>query len=751
MDEINFYELENRCYFNSEKQVTDFLCYPLKYNELFDSASKIDSEEMIMSIFNNKGEYSNYDENNRYHVFWKINYYKFIEEDYEKIYELCYDAINKFRNINYCLNYVSTVVKLKNEKESCDILIRFYNEIFEMSLNNFDCLSKLICEKLGDILLENSECYEKIFNFYENKKEKDNNMNIFKIYILEYLISDELEEYINKLLENKSFFLMIILLKFYCRNKNFTKCIEFYRENKEYFKENIDKRTNILENIYNMFLRNDKNVCSEERNEFFEENIDKSINLCTIHIMNLLEQKNCDVEKIINIISRCNDIYDTKLFNYYKIRLCSLKKITFNKTDLEEYCSIVNHNIIKSIGERKLQCSILTKKSRENIILAGMKFCSLNIIKIFIKNYLEQIKEKNILLNNYDFDMLDYYYKIAKNKIKQDKNNEINEIEDMIYIFYCFMNIHEKVEQLKSEILKKQNDVTYAYMNYLKNNFENNELIEKVDEVINFPKDKICYERCLSLACKIYCEKLLKTEYFDKIVRTYILFYKDVYKNHINCSESGCITKEINNKIMEEILIFKINISEEQIKNIIENIYEMYICEGYTKNNSHKRYNFKTNVKIEEPFIHVVTELLLQELSPLDKIKYMEDIFEEDNDFLKIYTEKITSSKTYNYFKKKCKKVKKQCMICFEDSETIVSFTCNYNHFVCDKCYFKYPRCPQCRNSEKIKTNEEQQQQQLSERGIIRLPSNIPINANAIGQMLVNVLNNATQQENHHE
>ena len=564
--------------------------------------------------------------------------------------------INKYFQFNNLKIYKET----DNKNESLYSLFNYIikNNILEIYRNNEYMNNNYKIILNNPIKVENNELYNNIKNIYnkefklsslsfyltEEMKEykiiKDNSVMITKSISGDYDLSD-----INKILENNTNKIKVILVYMISYNINQKSLIDFVNKN------NIPIYTidgNYYEKIIDFFIKgNNANYIFLYKNYQVYKKEDSIFSIFKLDLENnTIIQNNNPIENIIKNMSQYkldkiknNSSYKTELCMYYEDGRCRRKKnCDFAHGDYElDTVERIRDYFRKEKSEKTIKYEANIKKIFNDIKEESKNLFDILNLKLSKRLIYDILNLKSLKLSD-----LEYIFK--------DMNNiaYIYEVLCLEYYFNCEYNIFNKSlkEQLLNYFKKLSEDdkwIIFCFKQIEKMNYYQNELNESDFNLSNLNTEK-------KLLDKYY---LCQYIFYDKITFLFEIIYKN---NSVDFFVKYCLTvinKLLNNSLnkIERINYIQYNSAENYefliLSKLINILYNYYINKINYKESSINIKELIIPNNIEETMKKLI-KINLDEYFPNNNYK-REDLLIRDNSRKKMSNQ--TASLIYFIFK----------------------------------------------------------------------------------------------------
>jgi hypothetical protein len=667
-----------------------------------------ENKEYILEIFNNNGESDKYDTDNAIHVFWKVIYYIGIEmNDVEG---------KKYIDIGLKFDRPEFHYVLSLRKNTIDDAIHCYDMIKNIKVQTEHCahLMNMICLQLGNLLFNSPENDEKIKEFIDLNNNESYGVKLLKFDYLEFMMSDELLDYAEQMISENCKEMIFKLIEFNYKNKNYNKCVQLYENNKLLFDSEENSFPEKYENIYLSYTKLNKKEMAEA---FFNKNKRKhDEDLCVCYITNMINttipQTTEQIINIDNVIDECYEIHKHNKILFLKVTL--YQKTTNNDKLVEniKLCSLQGSSHAMQLYYKYYVFSAaillneVIKQEFDNILKIGLILGVPCMIEHHTKHIISDAIENKKILSENDVNKIKNYLLIIGNR-QIDKVLDFSVgIKIKLFEYFVMNDMENDIKKLKDVLIHEMfiESSTTTYINYLKSKNKKSEITYELKKILSITHLKNKTIETLIFVLNLFCDNFMTEENINGIMKYYKILLHAIHRK-MRSDLFNTISDELSecNKKLKDFLK---NIDEEIKNKLIHYFHDEYV-EDYNKFKLANIYDSNHFEMLQKTTYSIICDILMPHMIPPKVIEYLESKFGNDDIFVTNATQKIESNADVAHYKTNHKRIKKECIICYESNKEIVNFSCYYNHFVCEECFFKRPKCPHCHRNEE---NSQEQQ-----------------------------------------
>ena len=517
------------------------------------------------------------------------------------------DLFEKFSSVNYKdSTYNTPIYTMKISIEEIILFNINYLQSINQNLELFNSIQKQLTN-LHTIIKEASKKYNDFsnnenFNSDETKnllKPIMESMNDFETRIINEYINEQYDKHISGINNTSKIDDLVLKIKYLENTLNdyLTEKKKKYFEELKEFGNNYHKICNKLNQSFEKYINylKEQNKLFNTKLENFEKNVktrklmsDKNKNFTISKSDKASEKQNININKYRIKILNNNKIYlDKKDFNNNFEHMTKVKEKK-NKDNKK------NTDLIKDFQNQKedsrKECIFLTEKDIYEII---SKLYSYNFLTLEKSDYDLDIEKGKLEACTFSTEILSYNGDSEENKkLLDDKYDEIiksidNKIANSIENFLSFFKV---LNNYRANGMTKFSDKLYDIIIYIYNKAQDFLLKNDNQQLANI---------LLILSQTYYKEIDGNKIYITKEIHTHELFKKKEFWKNILISK---IEEEIKNKVTQieltkikknDIIYSKIipfiglmkefNISDDNIKEIFNDIFDKYECSQETR------------------------------------------------------------------------------------------------------------------------------------------------------------------------
>ena len=450
LEEIDF---ENTLLYNSDKMIINksgkILCFLDEENSLekyLEDNSKIDFNKNEFKFFTQYHK----NENNQFNGFVLSD--DILNSEFFKI-----SSIDYLKNVNlqeYNENNIQKEFIIKNSKLIFNIIIEQF-----LSLNN---KGKYFALKIIEIILKKLnqkdiiQIFQRIYEYYKEKKEKENESQFLSLEFLEEKINILISESNNKNIYLKS-----------NKNDNILKLLNFQIKEKSIgLNFELNDEIKWYNNILNIPINNERDI--EDFDKIYADLNFQNISLYKYNYLNE-EIKIEEDEDCILFINEINEEDKLDIIKNDKIKAIIIKEIKMKE-----------ENLIEFINKNKIPLYKLndTKDNKLN--------------ELFIKDIGGIINKKENILENANIEFIkdDQKGELLKNQEKFYCLGNLKLIKRLIFDILCldsieYNDVKNKLNLTDSETMYILEVINLEYYFNIKNNFPNEQLRKKLIKYMN--------------------------------------------------------------------------------------------------------------------------------------------------------------------------------------------------------------------------------------------------------------------------